>query len=42
MMDPSTINNIACNYCTDNGLDEGKDLEKMKELVKKTLVEKSW
>ena len=34
-MHPNTINNIPYNYCTDYGLDEGKHLEKMKELVKK-------
>ena len=35
MMHPNTINNIAYNYFTDYGLNEGKHLEKMKELVRK-------
>ena len=35
MIHPSTINNIAYNYCTHYGLDEGKHLDKKKELVKK-------
>ena len=34
MRHPDMINNIAYNYCTDYGLDEGKHLNKVKELVK--------